>query len=55
MRSLSKNVYQGSKKNENKGLEEINMRSLSKNVKKYSHENVYQWSKKKMKIRNWRK
>ena len=25
MRSLSKNVYQGSKINENKGLEEINM------------------------------
>ena len=40
MRSLSinvkkdsqENVYQGSKKNENKGQEEINMRSLSKNV-----------------------
>ena len=46
MRSLSKNVYQGSKKNENKGLEEINMRSLSKNVKKDSQENVYQGSNK---------
>ena len=54
MRSLSKNVYQGSQKNENKGLEEINMRSLSKNVKKDSQDNVYQGSKK-MKIRDRRK
>ena len=46
MQSLSKNVDQGSKQDENKGLEEINMRSLSKNVKKDSQENVYQGSKK---------
>ena len=46
MRSLLKNVYQGSQKIENKGLEEINMRSLSKNVKKDSQDNVYQGSKK---------
>ena len=57
MRSLTKNVkkdsqenvYQGSKKNENKGQEEINMRSLSKNVSIEcldSQEYVYQGSKK---------
>ena len=41
-------------KNENKGLQEINMRSLSNNVKKDSQDNVYQGSKK-MKIRDRRK
>ena len=44
MRSLSNNVYQGSKKIENKGLEVINMRNMSKIVKKDSKENVYQGS-----------